>query len=71
MGHGRESFFWSLLASLGVFVGGGVIAVYYGIASLGKTESEDAYLLGYLLLAVIVVIDLGTLAAAVRPVRAA
>ncbi len=69
LGHGRESFFWSLIASLGVFVGGGVVAMYYGIASLGETETEDAYLLGYLLLGVIVLVDLGTLWAASGPVK--
>lgn len=69
LGHGRESFFWSLIASLGVFVGGGVIALYYGIASLGERETPDAYLLGYLLLGIIVVVDLGTLWAASRPVK--
>ncbi|MHA3703834.1 cation diffusion facilitator family transporter [Jatrophihabitans sp. YIM 134969] len=69
LGHGRESFFWSLIASLGVFVGGGVVALYYGVTALGKTETKDAYLLGYLLLGVIVVVDLGALWAAARPVN--
>ena len=67
LGHGRESFFWSLLASLGVFVGGGVVALYYGVASLGEHETGDAYGLGYTLLGVIVLVDLGTLYAASRP----
>jgi cation diffusion facilitator family transporter len=69
LGHGRESFFWSLIASLGVFVGGGVVALYYGVTALDERETSDAYLLGYLLLAVIVVVDVGTLVAAAHPVR--
>ena len=69
LGHGREAFFWSLIASLGVFVGGGVVAIYYGVTALGERETPDAYLLGYLLLGVIVVVDLGTLWAATRPVK--
>jgi divalent metal cation (Fe/Co/Zn/Cd) transporter len=69
MGHGREAFFWSLIASVGVFVGGGVVSIYYGITSLGRTGGHEAYLLGYLVLGIIVVADAWTLHAALKPLR--
>ncbi|MGH8962827.1 MAG: cation diffusion facilitator family transporter [Jatrophihabitantaceae bacterium] len=69
LGHGREAFFWSLLASVGVFVGGGVVSISYGLRSLTNPPHGEAYLLGYVVLAVIVVADGWTLAAAVAPLR--
>ena len=67
LGHGREAFFWSLLASVGVFVGGGAVSLTYGIASFGRDAPGEEYLLGYVVLAFIVVADSWTLFAAVRP----
>src|SRR5690348_1417511 len=29
-GYGRERYFWALLAAVGIFVGGGVFAIYQG-----------------------------------------
>jgi len=70
LGHGREAFFWSLLAAVGVFVGGGVVSISYGLRALTHpATSGDAYLLGYIVLAVIAVADGWTLAAAVAPLR--
>lgn len=69
LGHGREAFFWSLLAAVGVFVGGGVVSISYGLRTLAHPPQGDAYLLGYIVLAVIAVADGWTLAAAVAPLR--
>lgn len=70
LGHGREVFFWSLLASVGIFVGGGVVSIAYGLRTLsGPAARGDAYLLGYIVLAVIAVADGWTLWAAVGPLR--
>ncbi len=65
-GHGREAFFWSLLASVGVFVGGGAVSIAYGIAAFGRTNQAEEYLLGYVVLTVIVVADTWTMVAATR-----
>ncbi|MEO8888006.1 MAG: cation diffusion facilitator family transporter [Jatrophihabitantaceae bacterium] len=69
LGHGREAFFWSLLASVGVFVGGGVVSIAYGVRAFTQPAHGEAYLLGYLVLAVIAVADGWTLVAAVAPLR--
>jgi divalent metal cation (Fe/Co/Zn/Cd) transporter len=59
-----------LLAAVGVFVGGGVVSISYGLRALTHpATSGDAYLLGYIVLAVIAVADGWTLAAAVGPLR--
>jgi len=70
LGHGREVFFWSLLASVGIFVGGGVVSISYGLRTLTRPpEGGDAYLLGYIVLALIAVADGWTLYAAAAPLR--
>ena len=67
MGHGREAFFWSLIASVGVFVGGGVVSIYYGLQAFQRPGGGEDYLLGYIVLSVIVVADAITLHVALRP----
>ena len=69
IGYGREAFFWSLIASVGIFVGGGAISIAQGVRTFGDPESGNAYLLGYIVLAVIVVADAYTLVASLRPLR--
>jgi cation diffusion facilitator family transporter len=52
-GYGKERFFWSLLAAVGIFVSGAVFSVYEGVHGLLAGESEVAgYLLSYGVLAV-------------------
>jgi cation diffusion facilitator family transporter len=67
LGHGREAFFWSLIASVGVFVGGGAVSIAYGISAFRSPSRGEEYLLGYVVLAIIVVADGWTLAAAIHP----
>ena len=52
-GYGKERFFWSLLAAVGIFVSGAVFSIYEGIHGLLSGETEVAgYLLSYIVLAV-------------------
>jgi cation diffusion facilitator family transporter len=47
-GYGKERFFWSLLAAVGIFVSGAVFSIYEGVHGLLSGESEVAgYLLSY------------------------
>jgi cation diffusion facilitator family transporter len=50
-GYGKERFFWSLLAAVGIFVSGAVFSIYEGVHGLLSGESEVAgYLLSYAVL---------------------
>src|SRR4051794_1564794 len=52
-GYGRERYFWSLLAAVGIFVGGGVFAVYQGVSQLVEGGGEHGhYALTYSVLGV-------------------
>jgi cation diffusion facilitator family transporter len=47
-GYGKERFFWSLLAAIGIFVSGAVFSILQGVHGLLSGESEVAgYLLSY------------------------
>lgn len=69
LGHGREAFFWSLLAALAVFVGGGVVAIWYGLTSLLDPAEGGGFAVPALVLTAVLVVDAVTLWLAVRPVR--
>ncbi len=57
-GYGKERFFWSLLAAVGIFVAGGVFSVYEGIHSLFAAEQEQpSYLVNYAVLALAVLLE--------------
>jgi cation diffusion facilitator family transporter len=57
-GYGKERFFWSLLAAVGIFVSGAAFSVYEGVHGLLSGESEDAsYLVAYVVLAVSFVLE--------------
>jgi cation diffusion facilitator family transporter len=53
-GYGKERFFWSLLAAVGIFVTGAAFSVYEGVHGLlsGESGSEGHYLVAYLVLLV-------------------
>ena len=40
-GYGKERFFWSLLAAVGIFVSGAVFSIYEGVHGLLTGESAD------------------------------
>ena len=57
-GYGKERFFWSLLAAVGIFVSGAVFSVYEGVHGLLTGESAEAgYLVAYVVLGVSFVLE--------------
>ena len=70
-GYGKERFFWSLLAAVGIFVSGAVFSIYQGVHGLLSGESEVAgYLLSYGVLLVSFVAEGVSWLKAVRQLRA-
>jgi cation diffusion facilitator family transporter len=57
-GYGRERYFWTLLAAVGIFVGGGVFAVLQGVHELLSGGVEGGhYVLSYIVLAIAFVLE--------------
>ena len=52
LGYGRETYVWSMLAALGLFVAGGAVSVYHGIHEFDAAGEGGSYGIGYLVLAV-------------------
>jgi cation diffusion facilitator family transporter len=69
IGYGREGFFWSLFAALGIFVGGGGLALNEAIRSVMYPSSVDSYAIAYLVLAATIVVDIVSLAIPLQVVR--
>ena len=70
-GYGRERYFWSLLAAVGIFVGGGVFAVLQGIRELIDPGGEHGhYMLTYIVLGVSFLLESGSWVQATRQLRA-
>src|SRR4051794_6471845 len=70
LGYGRETYVWSLLAAVGLFVVGAAVSIWRGVTELrdGGTGGED-YRLAYLVLAVAFVLEGTSLLQAVRQLR--
>ena len=56
LGYGRERFFWSFLAALGIFIGGGGFALESAIRSALYPPVLDHFTIAYAVLAVTVVL---------------
>ena len=69
LGYGRERFYWSLFAALGIFVGGGVLGLDEAIRSALHPSAVHADLIAYLMLATTVTLDAFALEITLRPVR--
>jgi cation diffusion facilitator family transporter len=70
-GYGRERYFWSLLAAVGIFVGGGVFAILQGARELIDPGGEHGhYLLSYVVLGISFVLESVSWSQAVRQLRA-
>ena len=69
LGYGRERFFWSLLAAIGIFIGGCGVAGEEVAAALRHAAPAGAYAVGYAVLSVTVVLDTVTLVVALGPLR--
>lgn len=66
LGYGREAYVWSLFAALGLFVAGGVVSIYNGLGELTASEPPRDYLVGFVVLAVAVVLEGASLLQALR-----
>lgn len=69
-GHGREAYFWALIASVGVFVAGAVFSVREGVTELLHPSAAQSFGIAYAVLIVAAVLDLVSLSRAVHQVRA-
>jgi cation diffusion facilitator family transporter len=69
-GYGRERYFWTLLAAVGIFVGGGVFSVLQGVNELRRPPHESGHFgLTYVVLAVSFVLEALSWAQAFRQLR--
>jgi cation diffusion facilitator family transporter len=57
LGHGREAYVWSLLAAVGLFVAGGAVSITHGINELRTPTPAEDFLVGYVVLAVSLVLE--------------
>jgi cation diffusion facilitator family transporter len=69
LGHGRERFFWSLFAALGLFLGGGGLALDEAVRSALNPSRVHSFTLAYGVLASTTVLDLYSLIVGLRPLR--
>jgi cation diffusion facilitator family transporter len=69
LGYGRERFFWSLLAALGIFLGGGVLGLDEAVHAALHPSAVHSYPVAYLVLVTTVVLDGFALEIGLRPVR--
>jgi cation diffusion facilitator family transporter len=69
LGYGREGFFWSLFAAVGIFVGGGGIALAESVQAAVHPATVHSFEVGYVVLAVTVILDLVSLGVGLRPLR--
>ncbi|MFB7596599.1 cation diffusion facilitator family transporter [Streptomyces sp. NPDC056160] len=71
-GYGKERFFWSLLAAVGIFVMGGCFSFFQGVQALREGAHEDlsGYVIGLIVLGVALLAEGTSLLRAVHQVRA-
>ncbi|MGW7248962.1 cation diffusion facilitator family transporter [Streptomyces decoyicus] len=71
-GYGKERFFWSLLAAVGIFVTGGCFSFLQGIEAFRSEESESlgGYVVGLVVLVVALLAEGTSLLRALSQVRA-
>src|ERR1700691_2470558 len=58
LGYGKEAYFWSLIAAVGVFVAGAAFSLREGIAELIHPGVTSSFTVAYVVLAVSAVFDL-------------
>src|SRR5580693_3367859 len=69
LGYGRERFFWSLLAALGILLGGGVLGLDEALHAALHPSALHSYPVAYAVLVTTVVLDVFALEIGLRPVR--
>jgi cation diffusion facilitator family transporter len=57
LGYGRESYVWSLFASIGTLMFGAVVGVWQGVQELGAHEAGAHYVVGYVVIGVSVTLE--------------
>jgi cation diffusion facilitator family transporter len=70
-GHGREAYVWSLLAALGLFVAGAAVSVTHGVQELIHPRPATDFVVGYVVLAVSLVLEGASFLRSVRQARPA
>jgi cation diffusion facilitator family transporter len=68
-GYGAERFYWSLLAAIGIFVAGGVAAIYEGVRNLQRPEPLTRPLAAYGVLVVSLALEATSWLTAYRQLR--
>jgi cation diffusion facilitator family transporter len=70
-GYGKERYFWSLLAAVGIFVMGGCFSVFQGVEALreGAEEELSGYIAGLAVLGVALLAEGASLLRALHQVR--
>jgi cation diffusion facilitator family transporter len=69
LGHGREAYFWALIASLAVFVTGALLSVRQGVEELLAPTEATSFTLAYVVLLVALVLESLSLRRAYRQLR--
>jgi len=69
LGYGRETYVWSLLAAVGLFVVGAAVSIWRGVTELIHGGEGEDYRLAYLVLAIAFVLEGTSLLQAVRQLR--
>ena len=69
LGYGRERFFWSLFAALGIFAGGAGLAFEGAMSTALDPAPLAHFAIAYAVLASTIALDVGALAVALRPIR--
>ncbi len=68
-GHGKERFFWALLAAIMVFVGGAIFSIAQGVVVVARGGDEYSFRAAYVVLGIALVAEGIALGRAVRQVR--
>ena len=58
LGHGREAYFWALIAALGVFIAGAAFSLRDGITELIHPSATSSFAVAYIVLGISAVLDL-------------
>jgi cation diffusion facilitator family transporter len=69
LGYGREAYFWALLAAVGVFVAGAVVAVREGVAELVNPTEATKFVAAYVVLGLSLIFEGFSLTQAWRQLR--
>jgi cation diffusion facilitator family transporter len=70
-GYGKERFFWALIAAVGIFVSGGVFAIYEGVRTMAGEDAEQTLVwVAYAVLGVSFLLEGASWLQALRQLRA-